>query len=68
MICQKGIICIYLGKINKFIQIANKLNISLQNLEVPKAELNVNYWKYGSQEKQLIETVRRCDRNWLFTQ
>jgi len=33
---------------NKFIQIANKLNIKLQNLEVPKVTQHINYWEYDT--------------------
>lgn len=43
----------HVGKTNKFVQIANKLNISLQGLKVPKAELNVEYWKYDIKGEKL---------------
>jgi hypothetical protein len=34
------------GKNNKFIQIANKLNIKLQGLDVPTVTQNISYWEY----------------------
>ncbi|MDR0367619.1 MAG: hypothetical protein LBH82_00580 [Bacteroidales bacterium] len=43
----------HIGKINKFIQIADKLDISLQGLEIPKAEMNENYWKYDLDGEKL---------------
>jgi len=36
------------GKNNKFIQIANKLNIKLQGLKIPKVTQHVSYWKYDT--------------------
>ena len=33
---------------NKFIQIANKLNIKLQNLEVPRVTQHISYWEYDT--------------------
>lgn len=41
------------GKDNKFIQIANMLNISLQGLEVPKALSNKEYWHYETKGEKL---------------
>lgn len=43
----------HVGKTNKFIQIANKLNISLHGLEVPIAEMNKDYWKYDMNGEKL---------------
>ncbi len=34
------------GKANKFIQIANKINIKLKGLKIPKANLQNVYWHY----------------------
>jgi hypothetical protein len=34
------------GKRNKFVQIANKLNIKLENLSIPKIDINQTYWNY----------------------
>jgi len=34
------------GKRNKFIQIANRLDIKLDNLQVPQIIINQNYWRY----------------------
>ena len=34
------------GKTNKFIQIANKLNIKLDNLQIPQVKINQDYWYY----------------------
>ncbi len=52
-ITQHGLQQKHIGKTNKFIQIANKLAISLQNLEIPKVELNINYWKYDTEGEKL---------------
>ncbi len=52
-ITQHGLQQKHVGKTNKFIQITNKLVISLQNLEVPQAELNTNYWKYDTEGEKL---------------
>lgn len=43
----------HVGHSNKFIQIANKLDISLDGLEVPKAEFNIQYWKYDMDGEKL---------------
>ena len=45
-ITQHGLSQNHVGKRNKFIQIANKLDISLQGLDVPRAEMGKKYWKY----------------------
>lgn len=41
------------GRNNKFIQIANKIGISLEKLEIPKAEINDDYWKYDIDGEKL---------------
>ncbi|MFC1649571.1 hypothetical protein ACFL2C_02530 [Patescibacteria group bacterium] len=41
------------GKTNKFIQLANKLNISLHNLEIPESSGNSIYWDYDSNGEKL---------------
>ncbi|MDR3258400.1 MAG: hypothetical protein LBT51_02135, partial [Fusobacteriaceae bacterium] len=38
---------------NKFILIANKLNIGLKDLTIPKAELKTNYWHYDREGEKL---------------
>ncbi|MBX3163124.1 MAG: hypothetical protein KF900_01475 [Bacteroidetes bacterium] len=43
----------HVGKTNKFIQIANKLNVSLKGLNVPKAEMAKDYWKYDKDGEKL---------------
>jgi len=53
VITQHGLKQEHVGKTNKFIQIANKLNISLQGLTVPNAELNAEYWKYDTDGEKL---------------
>ncbi len=53
VITQHGLKQEHVGKTNKFVQIANKLNISLQGLTVPKAELNSDYWKYDIDGEKL---------------
>lgn len=52
-ITQHGLSQKHTGKTNKFIQIANKLDISLQGLSLPEAEMNVNYWKYDKEGEKL---------------
>lgn len=52
-ITQHGLLQQHVGKSNKFIQIANKLDISLQGLKIPKAEMNTNYWKYDLDGEKL---------------
>lgn len=53
VITQHGLKQEQVGKTNKFVQIANKLNISLQGLTVPNAELNAEYWKYDTDGEKL---------------
>lgn len=52
-ITQHGLLQKHVGKTNKFIQIANKIDISLQGLTVPKAEMNNDYWKYDTDGEKL---------------
>lgn len=52
-VTQHGLEQKHVGKTNKFIQIANKLNISLQGLTIPKSELPKNYWKYDKDGEKL---------------
>jgi hypothetical protein len=52
-ITQHGLLQKHVGKANKFIQIANKIDISLQSLTVPKAEMNIDYWKYDTDGEKL---------------
>jgi hypothetical protein len=43
----------HVGKTNKFVLIANKLNISLKDLVIPKAEFKSEYWKYDADGEKL---------------
>lgn len=43
----------HIGKTNKFVQIANALGISLENLTVPKAESSKEYWHYETEGEKL---------------
>lgn len=43
----------HVGKRNKYIQIANKLNTSLEYLQMPRAELNQSYWHYETKGEKL---------------
>lgn len=43
----------HVGATNKFIQIANKLNISLQGLKMPIAKMHKEYWKYDTDGEKL---------------
>jgi hypothetical protein len=52
-ITQHGLLQKHVGKTNKFIQIANKLDIALQGLTIPKAEMNNDYWKYDTDGEKL---------------
>lgn len=52
-ITQHGLLQNHIGRTNKFIQIANKLNISLQGLIIPTVLMNDNYWKYDTDGEKL---------------
>ncbi|HBK82910.1 MAG TPA: hypothetical protein DDZ41_04825 [Flavobacterium sp.] len=52
-ITQHGLSQNHVGKTNKFIQISNKLRISLQGLTIPKAEMSNDYWKYDTDGEKL---------------
>lgn len=53
VITQHGLKQEHVGKTNKFILIANKLNILLYGLKIPKAEMNKNYWRYDLDGEKL---------------
>ncbi|MDR1653238.1 MAG: hypothetical protein LBS01_06260 [Prevotellaceae bacterium] len=52
-ITQHGLSQKNVGTTNKFVQIANKLDISLQGLTMSKATMNANYWKYDLDGEKL---------------
>ncbi len=52
-ITQHGLSQNDVGKTNKFIQIANKIGISLQGLIIPKVGMNSEYWKYDKDGEKL---------------
>ena len=52
-ITRHGLLQNHVGDRNKFVQIANKLNISLSGLTVPKATLPKLYWHYDHQGEKL---------------
>lgn len=52
-ITQHGLAQKHVGKSNKFVHIANNLNIKLQRLTVPNAELPKNYWHYDKKGEKL---------------
>lgn len=52
-ITQHGLSQTHVGKRNKFIQIANKLKITLQGLNIPAAQLPLNYWHYEIKGEKL---------------
>ncbi len=52
-ITQHGLEQNHIGKRNKFIQIANKLNILLQDLKMPIAAMHNDYWKYDTDGEKL---------------
>lgn len=43
----------HIGNKNKFIQIANNLNIEIQGLKIPKTTLPTNYWHYDTTGEKL---------------
>jgi len=43
----------HVGAKNKFIQIANKLDISLKGLTIPNSKMNKEYWKYDTDGEKL---------------
>ena len=53
VITQHGLLQNHVGKTNKFVQIANKLDISLQGLEMPVASMHSDYWKYDIDGEKL---------------
>ncbi|QQS28742.1 MAG: hypothetical protein IPM47_18150 [Sphingobacteriales bacterium] len=53
VVTQHGLEQKHVGKTNKFIQIANKIGIQLHGLEIPKAEMNKDYWKYDKNGEKL---------------
>lgn len=53
VITQHGLSQKHVGKTNKFVQIANKLNIGLQGLNVPQASLPKDYWHYDMKGEKL---------------
>ncbi len=53
VITQHGLQQSCVGNTNKFVQIANTLNISLDGLSVPKAELPKGYWHYEKKGEKL---------------
>ena len=42
-----------IGRSNKFIQIANKIDISLEGFKVPKVAMKDSYWKYDTEGEKL---------------
>ncbi len=52
-ITQHGLLQNHVGKTNKFIQIANKIGISLKGLTIPKVGMNSDYWKYDKDGEKL---------------
>ena len=53
VITQHGLSQKHVGKTNKFVQIANKLNIGLLDLNVPQATLPQEYWHYDMKGEKL---------------
>lgn len=52
-ITQHGLLQRHVGSRNKFVQIANKLNIKLDGLTVPQAVLPTKYWHYDTKGEKL---------------
>jgi hypothetical protein len=53
VITKHGLLQNHVGKTNKFIQIANVLNIELSGLMIPKTPLTKDYWKYDTDGEKL---------------
>lgn len=53
IITMHGLSQEHVGSTNKFIQIANKLDIGLKGLMLPKAKMNNDYWKYDKEGEKL---------------
>lgn len=53
VITQHGLEQKHVGRTNKFIQIANKIGIKLDGLQVPKAEMYKDYWRYDKDGEKL---------------
>jgi hypothetical protein len=52
-ITQHGLEQKHIGRKNKFLQIANKLNITLQGLKIPNVIMNIDYWRYDLKGEKL---------------
>lgn len=52
-ITQHGLSQNHVGKNNKFIQIASSLQVTLKDIEIPKATLHTDYWKYDIEGEKL---------------
>lgn len=52
-ITQHGLLQKHVGKTNKFVQIANQLNIKLKGLTIPQATLPTDYWHYDFKGEKL---------------
>ena len=53
VITEHGLSQTQIGRTNKFIQIANKLRISLKGLQLPNATIHSDYWKYDTEGEKL---------------
>jgi hypothetical protein len=53
VITQHGLEQKHMGKTNKFIQIANNLQIELEGLKIPVVNFNDEYWKYDKDGEKL---------------
>ncbi len=52
-ITQHGLQQKHVGTTNKFVQIANKLNIGLEGITIPQATLPTDYWHYDTTGEKL---------------
>ncbi len=53
VVIKHGLSQKHVGKTNKFIQIANKLNIKLDKLNIPSSEISEDYWHYELTQEKL---------------
>lgn len=53
VITHHGLSQQHIGKRNKFIQIANEINIKLDGLTIPKTKINESYWHYETKSEKV---------------
>jgi len=54
IITQHGLSQKHVGRNNKFVKIANRIGIKLDNLQIPKSKLPEEYWHYEEESQKLV--------------